>query len=216
MATNTIVTIADTGVSGFAGDEASAVRAELREPQGVAVTADGGYVIADTGNHRVRRVALDGQISTIAGSARGLGGDEGPATDAQLDAPQGLAIAADGSILIADSGNHRIRRISPDGLITTVVGTTAGLSGDGGPATDAQLNGPRGVAVTAAGGVLIADTLNALVRHVSGDGTITTVAGVADQPAAEPPDFPGLVEPVGVAATADGGFLIAQRSGHRI
>ena len=182
------------------------------------MTADGGFLIADTFNQRVRKVSAAGTITTVAGTTAGLSGDGGPATAAQLSDPIGVAVTADGGFLIADTFNNRVRKVSAAGTITTVAGTTAGLSGDGGPATSAQLNYPGGVAVTADGGFLIADPGNHRMpqgvagghdhdrrRHrqgFSGDGGPATAAQLAT--------------PTGVAVTADGGFLIADRDNDRM
>ena len=115
-----------------------------------------------------------GVITRVAGTmgVAGSGGDDGPATDAQLMTPSGVAVTADGGFLIADGLNHVVRKVSPGGVITRVAGTTgtAGTGGDDGPATDAQLNSPFAVAVTADGGFLIADTFNQVVRKVEPNG----------------------------------------------
>ena len=167
------------GTAGSAGDDGPATDAQLNDPFGVAVTADGGFLIGDLVNNVVRKVSADGVITRVAGTGTsGSAGDGGPATDAQLNGPVGVAVTADGGFLIADSGNNMVRKVSAAGVITRVAGTgTAGGAGDGGPATDAQLNGPVGVAVTADGGFLIADQNNAVVRKVSAAGVITRVAG---------------------------------------
>src|SRR5215218_3731188 len=117
-------------------------------------------------------------LQLLAGTGvPGYLGDGGPAVGAQFDAPMGVAVDAAGDVLVADLSN-RIRKITPDGLVTTVAGSgIAGFAGDGGPATNAQLNHPTGVAVDAAGGILIADQRNYRVRRVDTNGTITTVAG---------------------------------------
>jgi NHL repeat len=202
------------GTAGSAGDDGSATDAQLNDPFGVAVTADGGFLIGDALNDLVRRVSADGVITRVAGTGTaGSAGDGGPATDAQLNGPIGVAVTADGGFLIADSGNNVVRRVSADGVITRVAGTgTAGGAGDGGPATDAQLNGPIGVAVTADGGFLIADFFNNKVRKVSAGGVITRVAGTGtagsfgdDGPATDAQ----LHNSSAVAVAADGGFLIA-------
>src|SRR6516162_7212351 len=122
-----------------------------------------------------------GVITRVAGTigTAGSGGDDGPATDAQLNYPRAVAVTADGGFLIADTFNQVVRKVSAGGVITRVAGTpgTGGSGGDDGPATDAQLNYPFGVAVTADGGFLIADTFNQVVRKVSAGGVITRVAG---------------------------------------
>ena len=133
------------------------------------MTADGGFLIADTGNSEVRKVSAAGVITRVAGTGTfGNTGDDGPATDAQLYVPAGVAVTADGGFLIADTGNSVVRKVSAAGVITRVAGTgTPGNSGDDGPATDAQLRSPFGVAATADGGFLIADARNSEVRKVA-------------------------------------------------
>jgi len=163
-----IVTVAGTGSFGFSGDGGPATSARLNYPAGVAATADGGFLIADSNNNRVRKVTQSGTIKTVAGTGTaGSSGDGGPATSAQLNLPVGVAATADGGFLIADQSNHRVRKVTQSGTIKTVAGTgTAGSAGDGGPATSARLNGPYGVAATADGGFLIADSNNHRVRFV--------------------------------------------------
>ena len=179
----TITTFAGTGGVGISGDGGLATAAELGLPQGVAVADDGTVYIADTLNHRVRKVASDGIITTLAGmgnngNGEGFNGDGGPATAAQLNWPYGLAVDRTGAMYIADEVNYRVRKVAPDGTITTFAGTgVAGGSGDGGPATAAQLNRPYDVAVDSAGAVYIADKDDYRVRKVAPDGIITTVAG---------------------------------------
>ena len=173
----TIRTIAGVGSAGFAGDGGPAVGARLWAPHGVAVRKDGATLVADTDNNRVRLIAPDGTISTVAGTGTpGFSGDGGPAVAAELDEPFGVAPLPAGGFLVV-CGN-RVRKVSATGTITTVAGTgQAGFGGDGGPATSAQLDQPHNVAVLAAGGFLIADAGNARVRRVSPSGTISTVAG---------------------------------------
>lgn len=145
---------------------------------GLAIDQQGNLYIADGNYPYVRKVSPDGLIKTIAGNGiQGLSGDGGPAINARLDAPSGLAVDGSGNLFIADSSNSRIRKVSPDGIITTIAGTTFGYSGDNGLATSAQLATPHGVAVDGSGNLFIADTQNARIRKVSADGVITTVAG---------------------------------------
>ena len=159
-----------TGTADSGGDGGLATHAQLNYPSAVAVTGDGGFLIADTGNQVVRKVSADGVITRVAGTTgtAGSGGDGGLATHAQLHHPYGIAVTGDSGFLIADSGNQVVRKVSADGVITRVAGTTgtADSGGDDGPATDAQLHSPYGVAVTADGGFLIADTGNQVVRKV--------------------------------------------------
>ncbi|MEM8924837.1 MAG: hypothetical protein AAGD35_15140 [Actinomycetota bacterium] len=168
--------IAGTGVPGFAGDGGPAIDAQFNEPWGLELAADGTLYVADARNARVRAIATDGTITTVAGGTYGFGGDGGPATSAALRWPTHVAVSNDGSLYIA--GDQRIRRIDPDGTISTVAGTGRyGFSGDGGPATLAQLRNPRDLAVGPDGTLWIADLSNRRLRKVAPDGTITTAAG---------------------------------------
>ena len=137
----------------------------------------GNLYIADAPTHRVRRVSADGTITTVAGNGiSGHSGDGGSATDAQLMYPFGLAVDRKGNLFIVDVESHRVRRVSPTGVITTVAGDgTPRATGDGGPATAASLNYPRDAGVDAAGNLFLLE-LNR-VRKVALDGTINTVAG---------------------------------------
>ena len=180
----TITTIAGTGRFGGIGDGGAATRAAITAVYGLAADASGNLYIADTWNDSVRRIDSRGVITTVAGTGEeGRSGDGGPATEARLDKPRGVAVDDAGNLYVADTNNHRVRRVDPGGTITTVAGTgEGGYSGDGGPATEAQLSGPYAVAADSAGNVYIADSQNALVRKVGPDGTITTVAGGAGGP----------------------------------
>jgi sugar lactone lactonase YvrE len=169
---------------GFPGnywsDSGKATDSALSSPFGVAVDSSGNLYIADFGNNRVRKVAVDGSITTIAGNGNpGFAGDGGPATAAQLKTPAGVAVDASGNVYIADSGNNRIRKVSKNGVITTVAGRgdINPPLGDGGSATSAALAGPLAVAVDASGNLYIADTNFLLIRKVSTAGIITTLAG---------------------------------------
>ena len=174
-----ITTIAGTGESGSSGDGGPAVEAKLSSPAGVAVDGAGNVYISDAGDYRIRRVDPSGIITTIAGTGvRGFIGDGGPAVEAKLDGPRGIAVDGAGNVYIADSGSNRIRRVDPSGIITTIAGTgESGSSGDGGPAVEAKLDGPRGIAVDGAGNVYIADYYNYRIRRVDPSGTITAFAG---------------------------------------
>ncbi|MFG2593970.1 RICIN domain-containing protein [Streptomyces sp. NPDC048438] len=173
-----ISTVAGTGVAGFKGDNELAVTAQLNRPYGIALDSTGSLYFSDYNNHRVRKISTDGKISTVAGAGAGYRGDNGPAVSAQLNCPREVAVDAAGSVYITDAANHRVRVITTDGKINTVVGTgTAGFSGDGGPAGKAQLNYPLGVVVDSTGILYISDHGNHRVRKISTDGKISTVAG---------------------------------------
>lgn len=166
---------------GFAGDGGAATSARFALPSGVAFGRGGVIYVADTANHRVRRIRADGVVTTIAGTgAAGFGGDGGLAFRAQLHGPAGLAVDGIGALYIADSLNHRVRRIDPDGTITTVAGTgAAGSAGDGVPAVGAQLNGPKGLAIDAGGNLFVGNSWGAGVALVTPDGMVHRVAGDA-------------------------------------
>jgi uncharacterized protein (TIGR03437 family) len=152
---------------------------QLSGPQGVAVDASGNVYVADTQNARILKVTPGGSASTYAGNGSpGYGGDNGAATSAQIYTPTGVAVDAKGNLYIADYQNHRVRKVAPDGTISTVAGTgNQGYAGDNGPATSALLNYPAGVAVDPGGNLYIADWGNYVIRKVSSGGTIVTIAG---------------------------------------
>ncbi len=262
----------------FGGDGGPATDAFLNTPRNVAVDASGTFYISDTGNHRVRRVGSDGAIQTIAGNGIGFAtGTGGPAADASLGGPRGLALTPDGDLIIAEQSahivrrinvqtgnilsfagkdipgyggdgrpgvnanlsgpmgvaadsmgnvwiaerfNHRVRKLDSTGIITTVAGSfEEGFSGDGGPATLAALNGPRGVAADEHGRVYIADTGNHRIRMVDTDGTISTVAGTGESGYARdggPAARTVLSSPDDVAVDNKGNLYIADTGNHRV
>ena len=216
-----IRTVAGTRARGFSGDSSPATSAQLDEPNSVTLDASGNLYIADRNNNRIRKVTPDGIISTVAGNGtRGFSGDGGRATSAQLDEPTGVAVDAAGNLFIADYFNFSIRKVTPDGIISTVAGgRTRNFSGDGGIATSAQLNGPRGVAVDAAGNLFITDVYNFSIWKVTLDGIISTVAGDGTKGYSGdggPATSAQLDEPTGVAVDASGNLFIADRMNHRI
>jgi sugar lactone lactonase YvrE len=160
MDTNGIITtVAGNGVAGYSGDEAAATSARLSYPSGVAVDPSGNLFIADDDNERVRRVDTNGIITTVAGNGvAGYSGDGGAATSARLYNPSGVVVDGAGNLFITDENNSRIRKVTANGIITTLAGNgTADYAGDGGAANKSSLSYPRGVAVDASGNLFIAD-----------------------------------------------------------
>ena len=175
----TITTVAGTGTGSYTGDGAAAISAAMRDPCGIVVDSSGTIYFSDTFNSAVRKITAGGIISTYAGTGTAGSTVDGlAATLSLLDHPIGLALDSTGRLYIADTNNSKIRMVAADGTISTVAGTgVAGTVGDGGPAINALLNRPQGIAFDAAGNLYIADTANHLIRKVTTDGTITTVAG---------------------------------------
>jgi len=216
-ANGTLSVIAGEG-TGFGGDGGPATSAQLSYPTGIALDAAAGNVfIADTYNHRVRRVTPAGIITTVAGNGTiGFSGDGGPATSASLQKPQGVAVDAAGNLFIADSDNHRIRKVTPAGIITTIAGNgTGSFGGDGGPATSAQLSRPSGIALDPAGNLFIADSANSRVRKLTPAGIITTVAGIG-RGGDGGPATSAQVDPIAVGLDAAGNLFIADSAYNRI
>jgi sugar lactone lactonase YvrE len=173
LTTGVIRTVAGRGTAGYSGDGGQATAAQLNSPQRMDIDSQGNLYIADSDNNVVRRVdASTGVIRTIAGRGeRGSSGDGGPATDARLNRPRGLALQGDNVLYVADSNNHRVRRVDLQAhTIHRVAGTTRGFSGDGGPAGDARLDQPRGLTLLSGGRLLVADTFNNRLRVIDPQG----------------------------------------------
>ncbi len=215
-----ISTVAGNGTAGFSGDGGPATLAMIDGPTGVAADTAGNLFIADKNNNRIRRVS-NGMITTIAGTGTAAySGDGGPASAAAINGPRSVATDKRGNVFIADQSNNRIRKIDAAGIIKTIAGNgSQGFSGDGGPATNAQLYNPAGLAAGANGELCIADVDNERVRRVAADGTITTVAGTGTS------GFSGdynaatgaqLYEPIGLATDKLGNVYLADAWNQRI
>jgi hypothetical protein len=220
-----ITLIAGTGTPGFGGDGGPAASAQLRNPFDIVVDSKGDLYIADAGNSRIRKVTTNGLISTVAGTGDpGFSGDGGPAVRAQLSNPRGIALDSSGNIYIADTGNARIRKVSSNGEITTIAGSAGNLlpgnpTGDGGPATEARIRSPYGLAVDAADNIYFSEMGAARVRKVAANGKISTVAGTGTR------GFSGdgglataalLNSPLGLALDSAGNLYISDAVASRV
>ena len=212
-----ITVIAGNGLVSDSGDGGPAVNASLYLPVAMAVDRGGAvYVVDSIGT--IRKITTDGVIHTIAGSTgdTGFGGDGGPALNAKFDVPYGIAVDAAGNVYIADTDNHRIRKITTDGIIRTIAGTgVAGLSGDGGPATAARLLGPTRLALDGKGNIFFVDLssspLRGVVRKIDANGIITTVAGGGTRTVEGIPAAQSSLIALAVAVDAAGNLYVADR-----
>ena len=205
----------------YMGDNVPATTSNLGNPFDVCADGQGNIYIAEPGHSRVRKIDPDGTITTIAGGdSSGYGGDGGPATDALLSGVYGVAMDGSGNLYIADASNHRVRQVDASGTITTVAGSdSSGYAGDGGPATDAALNYPRGVCVDASGVLYISDSSNSRVRKVDSSGSISTIAGTGDEGFTGdggPATDASLYGPYRTIVGPDGALFISDKANYRV
>ncbi len=194
LTTGMITTVAGTGQQGFSGDGGPSTAATLSYPSGVALDALGNLYIADSQNHRIRKVDVNGIITTVAGNgARGFSGDNGPATAASFKEPVAVAVSSTGFLFVADTADHRVRRIDPSGTITTVAGNGTFMAPNPGPATQSSIRWPQALAVDALGNLYIADFGSHMILRLDPDGELSVVAGVG---------FPGFGGDGGPASQA--------------
>ncbi len=201
-----ITTVAGTGRAGYSGDGGPAFKAALNAPRGLAFDPSGNLYIADSANHAVRLLSPSGTITSVAGNGfPGFRGDGGPASAALLHSPSAVAIDPNGDLFIADTANHRVRRVNRAGLIATFAGSGApGLAFDGAAAVFAQLHEPRGLAFDPSGNLYIADSANNRIRMVDLTGLLTTFGE------------PAFSSPRAVTVALDGSLYVADTAKHRI
>jgi sugar lactone lactonase YvrE len=216
-----ISTYAGNGTAGFSGDGGAAISAELDQPVGSTMDSAGNLYFADSNNNRIRKVTPGGVISTYAGNGTaGFSGDGGEATSAELSGPLGIAFDNAGNLYIAESGNERVRKVTPLGIISTIAGNgTAGYNGDGIAATSAELNNPNGIVVDKSGNVYIGDYFNNRVREVNTAGVISTVTGTGTGGYSGDGGLAINAEvywPAGVALDSSGNLYIADDNNSRV
>ncbi len=207
------------GKPGVAGaTDAPGSDARMDSPSAVAIDTDGSVVFSDTGNHTVRRLRSDGRVETIAGVAGDAGITNGPAFSARFDSPLGIVVAADRSLYVADSGNHSIRRIAPDGTVTTLAGENGEWGARDGTAALARFNGPVGLAIAPDRSLVVADSLNHAIRRVSTNGLVSTLAGKLgeDGSADGPADEARFGKPAELAFDAKGRLYIIDAFLHTV
>ena len=180
--------------------------ASFRFPFGVAVAADGVTYVADSTNHTIRRINTDGVVSTLAGVAGHGGYVDGPNVLARFDTPMGLTVDADGDVIVVDSANHVIRRITPQGQVTTLAGVARVPGMADGVGAEARFSAPHAIAGIAGGDYVISDTRNGTIRRMTSSGSVTTLVGTAA----------GLNYPAGIAAHPDGSIVVADAENHAI
>jgi streptogramin lyase len=222
-AAGTIVTFAGTGEKGYSGDGGPAAQAKLNNPFDVALDGNGSLFFSDTFNHCIRRVdARTGVISTVAGCGeKGYSGDGGPATKARLNEPYGVELDKEGNLYVVDRLNYCIRRVDVSGKVETIAGTgKSGSGGDGGPAREAMLEEPNGIALDGKGNLYVADVADQRVRVVDlRMGTIRTFCGTGKKVSegnAGPIEKASLFGPRAVAVAPDGSIYIVEREGNAV
>lgn len=220
-AAGTITTIAGTGWQGFSGDGGPATAAELYRPVGITCDYAGNIYFCDAANNRIRKINTAGIITTIAGNGGSIyNGDNIQATAAAIYNPHWVTLDKYGNMYITDFSNHRIRKVNTLGIVTTIAGTgLPGYAGDNGPATNAKIDGPYGIAIDNANNIYFADAYEHVVRCIDMAGIITTFAGnsaaisIGD---GGPATSAALLSPVGVAITHNHAVLITNGNQQRI
>lgn len=216
-AAGTVTTLAGTlGQRGSSDGQGSAARFD--SPLGVVVDQTGDMIVTDSGNHTIRKVSAAGMVTVLAGSAGEAGGVNGAGTASRFNFPAGIGLDGAGSFYVADRNNHTIRRVTPEGLVTTLAGAT-GLSGNAnGTGAAARFNFPSGVSVDSAGNLLVADRDNHVIRKISRSGVVTTLAGTAGLPGSDDGtgSAAGFRFPSGIAVDANENIYVADTYNHTI
>ncbi len=210
-----VTTLAGDGVAG--DNNGASATARFSSPSGVAIDALGNTIVADTINHLIRNISPQGVVTTIAGGGGvGFGFDDGASATAQFIFPNGVAIDASGDIIVADTSSNRIRRITPNGIVSTIAGSSTSAFVDGASAT-ARFSAPFGVAIDALGNIIVADRNNNRIRKITPGGTVSTIAGSGDAGSTDGASLTAKFNaPTGVAIDALGNIIVADRNNNRI
>ncbi|HXD33191.1 MAG TPA: NHL repeat-containing protein [Pyrinomonadaceae bacterium] len=209
-----VTTVAGDGSPAFR-DAAQPTQAAFSDPFGIAVGLDGSLYVSDGGdNNRIRKIGPDGVVGTLAGGSEGFA--DGAGSSASFNSPSGIALDASGNIFVADTGNNRIRKINPQGMVSTLAGDgTAGYID--GPASQARFDGPTGIALDPSGNIVVADTYNDRIRLITSDGQVSTVAGAGRPGYADGDAGVALFDtPCGVVVTSDGAVIVADTGNYRL
>lgn len=222
LATGIITTVAGNATVGHSGDGGPATEAQMKEPNDIILDGKGGLLIADVQDQRVRRLDLDsGIITTFAGTGEfAHNGDGGPAIEADIFGARAICVDGKGNTYICERGGNTLRRVDASGIITTIAGTgEKGYTGDGGPAIDAEFNGPKAIRCDNDGNILVVDTENHCIRKVDvSSGIVTTVAGGHVGPEGDGGDAlkAGMARPHGIVVDNAGAFYVADSENHRV
>ena len=221
-----LTVVVGTGAAGFSGDSGLAVNAKINAPHDLVFDAEGNLLIADTGNHRIRKIDRRGIITTIAGDGQALQSNYNGAVPAtSLNNPQSLSLDQAGNLLIADTFNHVIRSLDRSGKLTVLAGSVAGFGGDGGLAINAQMSLPMAVTVAPNGSVFVSDAGNSRIRQITPDGKIKTIAGFGPAADTYGGGYAGdggsaekakLFSPTDLKCNATGNLYIADSGNHRL
>ncbi|HXE71468.1 MAG TPA: hypothetical protein VNO81_02315 [Candidatus Nitrosotenuis sp.] len=210
----TLLTLAGGGRPGYR--DAVGLRARFDSPSALAVGQDGSVYVADTNNQVIRRIGPEGKVTTLAGRPGRPGWADGQGSEALFHGPMGLALDADGSLYVADFYNHRIRRVSPRGEVTTVAGDGRAASRDG-PALKGSLKGPRGLALAPGGTLVIAEMLGNRIRTLDRQGNLGTLAGTGQEGVGDGPALQAtFLAPASLAVAPDGTVYVGQEANYTL